>query len=362
MIGVWNVPTPGSTGGARRQGGFTLVELLVVIAIIGILVALLLPAVQAAREAARRTQCQNQVKQLALGFLNHANTHGYYPSSGWGWRWQPDPDRGYGIDQPGGWAYNILPYVEEGPLRDLGTGVTDPAEKERLTIILAGTPIPLFNCPSRRGAIAYPLNDHNGSLANNANSCVKGSCVLARSDYRANSGNAYAIHDGGPASVDAYDTHGWVFSLPSSRDPSNISFLTGITGQRSEVRPAQVTDGTSKTAMVGEKYLDPNKYFDGTSGADDQNILVGYDQDVNGLTHNRRTDAISIVDWDRTGRPNSLLPRQDRPGLGGGFVFGSAHPGAFNMAFCDGSVRTIAYDVDATPYALLGGRADGDTL
>src|SRR5665647_549730 len=108
----------------RSKNAFTLVELLVVITIIGILIALLLPAVQAAREAARKMQCSNNLKQLALGCLNHEQAQGFYPSGGWRWSLGGDPDCGFGRRQPGGFLYNLLPYIEQQSLHDMGAGMT----------------------------------------------------------------------------------------------------------------------------------------------------------------------------------------------------------------------------------------------
>src|SRR5215475_14850341 len=108
--------------GKSKASAFTLVELLVVIAIIGILIALLLPAVQAAREAARRSQCRNNLKQLGLGAQNHLSTQKTFPSGGWGFSWVGDPDRGYGVQQPGGWTFSLLAFIEEQQIHDLGKG------------------------------------------------------------------------------------------------------------------------------------------------------------------------------------------------------------------------------------------------
>ena len=149
------VPNPKSTY-PRRAAGFTLIELLVVITIIGILISLLLPAVQAAREAARRLQCQNNLKQLALGCLNHEQAQGFLPTGGWIWIWAGDPDRGFTRRQCGGWVYNILPYIEQQALHDLGMG-QNPTDKMAALTTIAQTPLTISLLPYT--AARYALSE-----------------------------------------------------------------------------------------------------------------------------------------------------------------------------------------------------------
>ena len=139
--------------------GFTLVELLVVITIIGILIALLLPAVQAAREAARCLQCKNNLKQLALAALNHEETHHFLPTGGWGWMWTADPDCGFGKSQPGGWCFSILPYLEQQAVHDLGSDGSDTTitnTQKSGALLRDQTPLQVLICPSRRKALVFP--------------------------------------------------------------------------------------------------------------------------------------------------------------------------------------------------------------
>jgi prepilin-type N-terminal cleavage/methylation domain-containing protein len=165
-----------------KQPGFTLVELLVVIAIVGILIALLLPAVQAAREAARTTKCKNNLKQMGLAGQTHLSAQKSFPSGGWGWNWVGDPDRGYGVNQPGGWAYSVLAFVEESAIRNMGKGMSTAAKYAALARMQA-QPAPTYVCPSRRDATVGPYGD--GQIWNvDINLLTKGS----RTDYAGNGG------------------------------------------------------------------------------------------------------------------------------------------------------------------------------
>jgi prepilin-type N-terminal cleavage/methylation domain-containing protein len=119
-----------------KRRAFTLIEVLVVIAIIGILIALLLPAIQAAREAARSTQCKNNLKQIGQASLSHLDAQKTLPTGGWGYHWIGDPDRGFGQGQPGGWAYNILPFIEEKAIRDIGKGTSGATKQTALKSLM----------------------------------------------------------------------------------------------------------------------------------------------------------------------------------------------------------------------------------
>jgi prepilin-type N-terminal cleavage/methylation domain-containing protein len=330
---------------SNSQSAFTLIELLVVIAMIGVLVALLLPAAQAARESARRAQCKNNLKQLALAFLHHEAEHKHLPTGGWGYKWIGDPDSGYGSDQPGGWAYNILPYIEEQSLRDLGRGIanrfTAPlnADRQAALLKLVGVPIPLFNCPSKRPLSTWPYaNDPvNPWMAQNLFTCTAASgCRVVRSDYRVNSGSRGAGDQTGPGLAQDPAIYSWVFANPRSQN--------GICSQRSMVRLSQISDGTAHTAMIAEKYLQPERYFDGTDACDDQCAYTGHDRDNAGYTANGEEILRPLPD-----EPSKLT----RP-----YRFGGPHVVGFHMAFCDGSVDTIGFDVDDVVWKAYGGRDD----
>ena len=316
----------------RARIAFTLTELLVVITIIGILTALLIPAVQRIREAANMTQCQNNLRQIGIAIHTHHDTYRRFPSGGWGWDWVGAPDAGTGADQPGGWLYQVLPFIDQGNLANLGKGQRSPEIEESILTLLA-TPVAIFNCPSRRDGgphgVDADVRPYYVGMSNGMTASVY-PATLARSDYAGNAGSqSFNQIDGGPLSLAQGDD-------PNYRWP-DTSACSGIFFLRSEVRLLDVTRGSSNTFMVGDRYLNPEHYFDGFDSGDNEAMYAGFDNDVYRVTFNP--------------------PQRDRPGFSDSQVFGSAHGAGVNMLYCDGSVRLVGYDVDRNVFLEAGRRA-----
>jgi prepilin-type N-terminal cleavage/methylation domain-containing protein/prepilin-type processing-associated H-X9-DG protein len=316
---------------AGRPSGFTLIELLVVIAIIAILIGLLLPAVQKVREAAARSQCSNNLKQIALAMHGHNDATGFLPSGGQHWSMAPT----YGTpiigtapniaapagapmdvkEQRAGFLFQILPYIEQDNVyRGSGqTTIGGQMGAARAAVIKT------YYCPSRRTPGAWTQanswytpttpgthgqTDYAGSIAND--SADNG--VIVRTFN----------HDRGD-------------NIPGTkrREPINLNGLQ---------------DGTSNTLMIGEKKL--FRGINGFRGDDNEGYSSGWDHDMV-----RRTDLAPLPD--------------DTAGDGGG-RFGGLHSGGFNAALGDGSVRFIRFTIECcantTTFWRLGHRTDGGVL
>ena len=324
-------------GQPSQAGGFTLVELLVVIAIIGLLVALLLPAIQSAREASRRTQCANNLKQWALAADLHHDAQRSYPTGGWGTLWAGDPDRGYGMNQPGGWIFNCLEFIEEGSLRELGSG---DANKQPSRAVLLSTPTPTLYCPSRRSLALCKLDSTYIAPGQPSSSNIPFNSEpvseVARSDYAANGGTEAIDGGKGPTSLAEGDAPGY-WSIDTS--------FNGICSIRSQVRSKQVVDGLSHTYLLGEKWVNQLSSPAIRDIGDDQYAYGGFDVDLVRIAYE--------------------TPLMDMPISGNHvkhFAFGSAHSGGCQMALCDGSVRMISYEIDLETHQNLANRSDQTTV
>jgi prepilin-type N-terminal cleavage/methylation domain-containing protein len=317
---------------AARRRGLSLIELIAVVAITATLLALLVPAVQAVREAASLTQCANNLRQIGLAVQSNHDGYRRFPSGGWGWNWVGIPGRATGPEQPGGWLYNVLAFLEQGTLRQLGAGQVSPLLEQSIVELMA-TPVPTFTCPTRRNGGPYDglpqfSTYRVGSEVTGATLAVS-AARFARSDYAANAGSqAFNEIFGGPATLAEGDDA--AFAWPSTTSCNGIFF------QRSAVSLHDVTRGASNTFLVGERYVNPDHYLDGADVGDNETMYVGFDNDVYRVTADP--------------------PQRDQSGYSNTLIFGSAHAAGVNMLYCDGTVRLISFEVELEIFLEAGRR------
>ncbi|QDU90774.1 hypothetical protein Pla175_41870 [Pirellulimonas nuda] len=340
-----HVPTSRLRRALQRSAGFTLVELLVVIAIIGILVALLLPAVQAAREAARRTQCINIEKQLLLGLQLHHDTAQAFPN-------------GTSIPANGrtgpSWITDILPHMEEQPTYDtiydfLVLKSNTPGTQAPLAVQeIVRQSKPAFRCPSSQMAEA----DTDPALANSRNPLQFGT-----SNYRGCRG----VRDNGGNNGLA-TTQSLNFTLAGQSNAIPIGQLIGVLYPGSPDRIEKptsirkITDGTSHTIIIGEvEMLVPPanipsnvELWETNKGTDDGQ----YRWPTWPGTHGDKDDTLFNM-WALDRAAVNWFDRD---------AASSAHPGGAVYGFCDGSGHFITESIDWEVYAGLGTRAGGETL
>jgi prepilin-type N-terminal cleavage/methylation domain-containing protein/prepilin-type processing-associated H-X9-DG protein len=345
----------GTTTG-RVQRAFTLVELLVVIAIIGILVALLLPAIQAAREAARRTQCANNLKQMGLA------THNFHDG-----RKELPPERI--SDHHATWLYLILPYMENvqlGSIWDLATGdfYDQPIEMRR-------TLIQEYICPSQahdRLVIARPMRNtlsghshpapddsdgYYGSIADYM-SCRSSTCAIARPAppdglpmNTASTPDIARKSDGAIVAADPKD-----FVLPAGA--ASTSYPVGILSYKSRTSLAKITDGTSKTVMYGEISRLRADGFQGFNGDDSAGVFVGELCPLAPFPDAAVYNESTPDPWD-------ITPPGYFGVTGSGVSFGSSHPGTVQVVMCDGSVQALSRSIDPTVLDRMAQRNDDES-
>jgi len=350
-----------------------------VIAIIAVLISVLLPAVQSAREAARRAQCVNNLKQIGLGWMNHESTYGYFPQGPYDGSpnavttaGAPDPGgrnytetlgSQYGTTtccnsaEPKGWSqqFKILPFIEQQVVYNLANFDAPAIHSGRPTNFngendVARIGIASYYCPSRRAVQGY------------------GTTPFYRSDYAGNAG--FFQGQWYECTSSDFNTTQFVPAAPNGmtpiadeRSPVNLGNTSGRkgalvwSGNGAVRRISDFTDGTSNSIIMGEKCLPPSRW--GADGGDNERWNnAGWDEDV------LRYHFVPMSDFN-TAALNGVCATPQSPNTGGNLwrrFFGSSHPGGYNAAFGDGSVKFIKFSVDASTHRRLCVIDDGEPI
>ncbi len=329
----------------RRVIGFTLVELLVVIAIIGVLVGLLLPAVQAAREAARRMQCQNNLKQFGLAIHNFHDTYRYFPPA-----YNLHTPPASGGDGHFTWFAHLLPFMEQTNAARLFDLKVRFASAPNSQATLAQIHVPGFFCPSRRGGVnVMRATSSRGLTALGAAGGTTSdyACVGLGDDQRIPLPDGFVVSANNRAEA-----------MPPALNPwtASTAILNDLKGSTTF---GSIIDGTSNTALIGEKHISTTCINIGTGNAD-----VGCaDGSVLGMRFYAQLHSVRYLEFPLTRGPQDAIATITAPNSGVHWAsFGSWHPGVSQFVFGDGSVRSLATNTALRVLWQVGDRRDGQVL